>query len=81
MDFELKLQQYARLAIRAGLDVQKGQGVVIEAALEAAPFVRAAAKEAWDAGARDVTVLWTDEELTRLRYQSAESSLFDTVAD
>lgn len=81
MDFTTKLQQYARLAIRAGLDVQKGQGVVIEAALEAAPFVRAAAKEAWEAGARDVTVLWTDEELTRLRYQSAEPSLFDTVAD
>ena len=44
MNFEAQLDKYAELVVRAGLNVQQGQEVLIEADLEAAPLVRLAAK-------------------------------------
>ena len=66
MNFEAQLDKYAELVVRAGLNVQQGQEVLIEADLEAAPLVRLAAKHAWAAGAKSVTVMWSDEATTRL---------------
>ena len=37
MNFETQLDKYAELVVRAGLNVQQGQEVLIEADLEAAP--------------------------------------------
>ncbi len=76
MNFEAQLDQYAQLVVRAGLDVQKGQEVLIEADLEAAPFVRLCAKHAWAAGAGSVTVLWSDEAITRTEYENAGIEVF-----
>ena len=42
MNFETQLDKYAELVVRAGLNVQQGQEVLIEADLEAAPLVRLA---------------------------------------
>lgn len=50
MNFEAQLDKYAELVVRAGLNVQQGQEVLIEADLEAAPLVRLAAKHAWGGG-------------------------------
>ena len=47
MNFETQLDKYAELVVRAGLNVQQGQEVLIEADLEAAPLVRLAAKHVW----------------------------------
>lgn len=71
MNFEAQLDKYAELVVRAGLNVQQGQEVLIEADLEAAPLVRLAAKHAWAAGAKSVTVMWSDEATTRLEYENA----------
>ena len=68
MTFEEKLREYARLAVRAGIAVRPGQEVLILAPLETAPFVRLCAREAYAAGAKDVVVEWSDDELTRLHY-------------
>ena len=67
MNFEAQLDKYAELVVRAGLNVQQGQEVLIEADLEAAPLVRLAAKHAWAAGAgegftlRITPTLWMRE--------------------
>ena len=50
---EEKLQEYARLLVRVGLNVQKGQNLVISAPVECADFARLCAAEAYDAGCRD----------------------------
>ena len=76
MNFEAQLDKYAELVVRAGLNVQQGQEVLIEADLEAAPLVRLAAKHAWAAGAKSVTVMWNDEATTRLEYENAGMEVF-----
>lgn len=72
-----KLREYARLLIRVGLNVQKGQSLMIASPVECAWFARLCAREAYDAGCREVVMNWKDDELTRMKYLYAEDSVFD----
>ena len=65
-------QKYAKLVIKAGVNLQPGQPLCIVASLEAASFVRCLAEEAYLAGASNVIVDWTDKALSRLKIQYAE---------
>ena len=47
---EESLREYARLLARVGLNIQKGQRLVISAPVECAGFARLCAQEAYDAG-------------------------------
>ena len=60
------LKNYAKLLAKTGLNVQKGQQVVISADLENADFVLLAAEECYRAGAERVDVEWTHQPLARL---------------
>ena len=60
-----RLREYARLAVRVGVNVQPGQPVSIKARLEHAPLVRALAEAAWEAGASWVDVLYFDQRVKR----------------
>ncbi|TCP27089.1 aminopeptidase II [Scopulibacillus darangshiensis] len=70
-----KLEKYAELAVKNGVNVQKGQDLVITAPIAAADFVRMVVKKAYQAGAKHVHFRWTDDELTvtRLMYASEET--------
>jgi aminopeptidase len=58
-------QRYAELAVRVGANVGKGQDVVIAAYVEQAPFVRALAQAAYEAGARYVAAFYGDQFVRR----------------
>ncbi len=68
------LEQYAQLAIRTGLNVQKDQKVLIQANTDVNYFVRLCVKEAYEAGAKSVMVQWMDDEVSHLNfsYETAE---------
>ena len=70
------LEEYARLIVRMGVNLQGDQPLVINAPLACAGFARCVASAAYDAGAHDVTVAWNDEEFARLRYDKAKKSVF-----
>jgi aminopeptidase len=55
-----ELEEYARLALRVGVDLEVGQDVAIVAYLEHAPLVRAIARVAYEEGARWVEAHYTD---------------------
>ncbi|MFX3623565.1 MAG: aminopeptidase [Ectobacillus sp.] len=74
--FEQQVEKYAELAVRVGVNVQKGQTLIVNAPLEAAPFVRLVARKAYAAGAKNVHVEWQDEELTRIKYEDAPDEAF-----
>ena len=74
-----KLQEYARLLVRVGLNVQKGQRLVISAPVECAAFARMCAREAYEAGCLEVVMNWHDDALTRMKYLHAGDEVFDTV--
>lgn len=67
------LKQYARLIVRTGANVQKGQSVLIVAGLDQPEFIEMLAAECYRAGASEVEVEWRHQPLTRLavRYKSA----------
>ena len=70
-----KLQKYAELLVKVGLNVQKGQSVFIEAALDQPDFVTMAVEECYKAGASEVCVDWSHQAVAKLssQYQSLET--------
>lgn len=66
------MQKYADFVVRMGVNVQPGQTFIIQSPVEAAFFARACAKAGFEAGAADVVVKYSDELLTRIRYEMGE---------
>ena len=69
------LRDYARLIVRCGVNVQKGQEVLIFAELDQPEFVKLVVEEAYKAKAKKVTVEWDYQPLSKLhvRYQSVKT--------
>jgi aminopeptidase len=59
------LKRYAELVVRVGANVQEGQDVNVRGHVEHAPFVRALAAAAYEAGARYVAAEYTDQHVKR----------------
>ena len=74
---ESKLRKYAELLVRAGGNVQKGQPVVISCDVDNAAFARLIQEYAYDAGASEVFMEWTDDFSVRTRYLRGADELFD----
>jgi aminopeptidase len=77
------LRLYGDVTVRIGLNLQRGQRLLIlgpvangGASLDAAPLVREVARSAYAAGARLVEVLWGDEALMALRFKWAPRDSF-----
>ena len=66
------LRNYAALIARKGVNIQKGQEVIIRAELDQPEFVEMLVKECYKAGASNVTVEWSHQKLakTNVRYRS-----------
>lgn len=70
-------KEYARLIINLGVNIQKGEPLVIKAPIEGADFVRLLAQEAYKKGASDVHINWYDDSLTRMKYDNAPMEVFE----
>ena len=71
-DRSAELEQYARLAVRVGINVRQGQDVTIVGHIEHAPLVRAIARVAYEEGARLVQAEYLDEHVRRARAELAD---------
>ena len=74
---EVKLREYARLLVEVGLNLQKGQTLVLSCPVESAFFARLCASAAYDAGCREVVMNWNDDALKREKYLRAADEVFD----
>lgn len=81
-DFDKKLDQFAELIVKIGLNLQPGQKLIVNGknatrgvTLEAAPLLRHVAQHAYKAGARLVDVIYDDPQLSveRLKYAAKDS--------
>lgn len=61
-----RLRKYANLIARMGVNVQKGQEVLISAELDQPEFVKMVVEECYKAGAAKVSVDWSYQPLTKL---------------
>ena len=69
-------EKYARLIVKTGINLQKGQTLVIISPIECAFFTRLIAEIAYQEGARDVVVSWQDELLSKIRFLQAPEEVF-----
>ena len=60
------LRKYAKLAVRTGVNLKKGQGCAIYAQVEQHEFAELVAEEAYRAGAKWVQVFWQDQAVRKL---------------
>ena len=69
------LREYAKLIVRCGVNVQKGQEVMIYADLDQPEFVKLVVEEAYKAKAKKVIVEWSYQSLQKIhtRYQSVKT--------
>jgi aminopeptidase len=72
-----RLASYARLVVQVGLNLQPGQLLGINALIEHAPLARAITREAYNAGAKYVDVLYTDQHVRRAHIELAGEDLLD----
>ena len=69
------LRDYAKLIVRTGVNVQKGQTVLVHAGLDQPEFVQMVVEEAYKAKAKEVIVEWSYQPLTKthVRYKSLKT--------
>lgn len=72
-----RLKEYAELAIKIGVNVQKDQIVSISAPIHSIEFVRELSKVAYERGAREVVYNWSDDQLTLMKFQKATDKAFE----
>lgn len=78
MDFQTKLNNYAELLVKVGVNVQKGQTVVLNISIDFPELARAIVKKSYEAGAYKVKVNWSDDAVSRIQYDmGSEESFLD----
>lgn len=77
MTFEEKLQAYAELAVKVGVNIQPGQYLLVNTSVEALDFARLVVKEAYKAGAGRVHVNFSDDEMDRAYFEHASDEEFN----
>jgi aminopeptidase len=77
LSFDQKLDRLAEVAIRIGLNLREGQELVLTAPTDALPLVRRITEHAYKAGAKLVTVFYSDDATTLARFQHAPDASLD----
>ena len=75
------LRKYAQAIVRCGLNVQKGQEVMIFAGLDQPEFVQMVVEEAYKAKAKKVIVEWNYGPLAKLHYRYQSVKTLGTVEE
>ena len=74
-----RLKKYANLIARCGVNVQKGQEVVVNAGLDQPEFVKMVVDECYKAGAKRVSVEWSYQPLTKLNVRYCTEKVLSTM--
>ncbi|MBM7553948.1 aminopeptidase [Thalassobacillus pellis] len=78
---EVQLKKYAELGVRAGVNLQKNQLLIIHSDIQNATFARLIQTIAYEEGASNVFIDWTDEQSTKEFYLNAADSVIDNFPD
>lgn len=75
------MEKYADLALQTGVNLQENQALMINAPIEGADFTRIVARKAYEMGAKDVHINWSDDELTLLKYENAPDEVIGSFPE
>ncbi len=73
------LKNYSDLVIKMGVNLQKGQGLVIACPVEKTEIAHALARSAYKQGAKIVRVRYSDEIIDRLSYDNCQIDALEEV--
>lgn len=73
--------KYAQLVVRGGVNLQKGQTLLIKASVDAVEFTRDVVEAAYAAGAKDVVVTYQDEIIAKAHYMHQSEETLQEVHD
>ena len=76
-----RIENFAKLAVEFGVNVQKGEDVLITSPVESPELCRLIAKAAYEKGARNVAIDWKDDTITRLTYEYQDQETLNEVPD
>ncbi|AGK52237.1 aminopeptidase [Bacillus sp. 1NLA3E] len=76
-NFLQNLEKYAELAVKVGVNIQKGQTLVVNTSIDSKELVRLIVKKAYENGAENVIVNWNDDVVSRLKYDLASDEAFN----
>ncbi len=79
MKHEKQLKEFARLVVKVGVNLQKGQELVVNTPIECADFARLIAEAAYQNGASLVTMMYSDEKFLKLKYQNTAPELLEQI--
>ena len=76
--FMKNLEKFAQLIVEVGVNVQKGHTIVLSIAVDQAPLARLITKKAYELGAAEVVLQWTDDKINKEFFlHAAEDRLTD----
>ena len=75
------LREYAKLIVRCGVNIQKGQDLLVYAGLEQPEFVQMVVEEAYKAKARKVIVEWSYDPLAKIHVRSQSVKTLGEVTE
>ncbi|MFR7592909.1 MAG: aminopeptidase [Longibaculum sp.] len=73
------LKKYAELLVKQGVNLQKGQELIVEASIECYELAREITAQAYAVGTKDVIVYYSDEKISRMRFENCDVEHFETV--
>ena len=76
-----RLRKYANLIARCGVNVQKGQDVIVMAELDQPEFVKMVVDECYKLGARKVSVDWSYQPLMRSHVRYCKEKVLGELED
>ena len=77
--FQAKLREYAKLIVKIGANVQKGQRVRLQAGVDQVLLTQMVTEECYQAGASYVEVIWECGEINKMHYQYATAETLGAV--
>ena len=73
------LEKYAKVAVTMGVNVQKGQTLILNTSIDVVPLTRAVVKAAYEAGAKQVQVNYGDDIVSKYHYTYQDLDTLKTV--
>ncbi len=76
-DRQNELKKYAALAVEVGINLKKGEGLIVGTNIHGLPLAREIVKRAYALGAKHVEVMFSDDDITLARYENAHDEVFE----
>ena len=73
------IKEYAKLLVRTGLALHKGQTVIVQANVDQEDFVALVSEECYKAGARKVIVRWSSQKVNRVAFKKESAKSLSEV--